>query len=89
MSSIFAACSDVERLIIRKERAGAGDVLFRLFVRAAMNGIVRALEKQRFAIQHQLHAGIVEYSASRPLRLSRGSTTEAVMSSSTCTLSAG
>ena len=56
----FGGLLDGERLVIRKERAGAGDIRFGLLVRAAMNGVVRALEEQRLAIHHQLDAGIVD-----------------------------
>ena len=50
-----------EWLVIRKERARAGDIGFRLPIGAAMNGVVRALEKKRFAIEHQLDAGVAEF----------------------------
>ena len=50
-----------ERLVIRQERAGAGDIRLRLLVGAAMNGVVRTLEEKGFAIEHQLDAGIAEF----------------------------
>ncbi len=60
MPGDFGGLLDGERLVVGKERAGAGDIGFGLLVGAAMNGVVRALEQQRLAIDDQLDAGIVD-----------------------------
>ena len=87
-STRACACSEGEGLEIGEENAGAGDIGFRLLVDASMDGVVGTLEEQVLAVGDELNAGVgilrVEI-----FQAERGSTTEAVISSSTCTFSAG
>ena len=58
MAGDLGGVVDGDGLVVGQERAGAGDIRFGLLVGAAVNGIVGALKKKSFAIQHQLDAGI-------------------------------
>ena len=80
---------DGDRLEIGQEVARAGDIRFGLHVHPAIDRVVGPLEQQALAVRYQLDAGIVVLTDRDRSARSRGSTTDAVISSSICTFSAG
>ena len=67
----FGGLLDVQRLVVAQEGSGAGDIGFRLFIRAAMNRIVRTLKEQRFTIHNELDARIAIFGVEAAQALTR------------------
>jgi hypothetical protein len=79
---------DRDRLEVGEEIPRAGDIRLRLRVDSPLDGVVGPLEQEALAVRHQFDARVVVFRV-QVVEGPRGSTIEAVMSSSICTFSAG